>query len=177
MKTSTIATLVGIGAFSAGCAATAYACAEHVKHVDDKFTGLHAGMKFIEDNISLDIPEDVASELVKSAAKEIATEQVKKASEAACKEITKDMKNVIKGNVANAYSNIEDTLKNKLEKEINLQTIERIESKVSEKVAKQILINYANPFAGGTTKADIAKACIDNGMDGFDVARVMSSIK
>lgn len=177
MKSSTIATLVGVGAFAAGCAVTGYACAEHVKAVDDKFTGLSHGLKYIQDNISLDIPEEVATELVKSAAKDVATEQVKKAANEACKEITKDMKNVIKGNVANAYSNIEDTLKSKLEKEINIQTIERIEGKVAEKVAKQIISNYSNPWATGTSKADVAKACIDNGMDGFDVARVMSSIK
>lgn len=175
MKTSTIATLVGVGAFAAGCMTIGLASVEYVKGVDNKFTGLSKGMSYIHDNIDLNIPAEVADELVKAAARDVATEVVNKAAESAKKEVVKDINNAVKGNVKNAYAGIEESLKAKLEKEINIQTLEKIENKVAEKVAKQVISNYSNPF--GASKADIAKACIDNGMDGFDVARVMSSIK
>lgn len=180
MKSSVIATIVGVTAFSAGCAATGIACAGYVKNIDNKFTNISGGIKYIQDNIKLDIPEEVASELVKSLSKDIAAEQVKKASEAACAEVAKDMKNVIKGNVANAYSSIEDTLKDKLEKEINIQTIERIENKVAEKVAKQI-VNKAL-FSGqsgstGTSKESIINTCVANGMDAWEIKRILDAAK
>lgn len=176
MKTPVVAGLVGVAAFAAGCATVCYVEAGKVQSIDDKFTGLARGLSFIKDNIDLNIPEEAANAMINAAANEVAIDIVKKAAEACKKEISTNINQQVKNYIAQAYTGVEKSVTEKLEKEINIQTIERIENRVSEKVAKQILSSYTNPWSG-TSKADIAKACIDNGMDGFDVARVMQSIK
>lgn len=168
---------LGIGTFALGCAAVAVLEGEKVSNIDDKFSHLVKGLEYIEDNVNLNIPEEVAKEMARKAAQQVAVEQVKRASDSAMNDLKKEIHSQVKAAIAKEYDNITPLLKDKLEKEINVQTIARIEEKVSSNVAKQILNNYAPNFGSGTTKADIAKACIDSGMDGFDVARVMSSLK
>lgn len=173
---NTLAVVFGVSAFTAGCAVVGIAAADHCRKVDDKLTGISRGMKYLQDNVDLNIDPEVAEKLVSAAARDVAYDISNKAAESAKKEIQKEISNKVKESVKASYKELEGTLTEKLESQINIQTIEKIQDKVAEKVAKQVLNGYVAPF-GGTSKADVAKACIDGGMDGFDVARVMSSLK
>lgn len=169
---------LGVAAFAAGCATIAVVSADKVNKIDAKFTGISAGIKYLQDNIDLTIPEEVAEELTREAAKKVANDACIKASEKATKEICKNIDDTVKKIVSDSYTDVKSKIADKLEKEINIQTIGRIEQSVAEKVAKQVMNNYTPAYRlGGTTKADIVQTCIENGMDGIDIQRVMSAIK
>lgn len=173
---NTVGVCIGVAAFVGGCAVTGVMAADYCRGINDKVTGLASGMKYLQDNIDLNIQSEVADELVKMAAKEVATDVVNKAAESAKKEVAKDINNIVKGNVRNAYSNIEDTLKQKFEKEINTQSIEKIEEKVAGKVAKEILSKGA--FFGGASRSDkteLVKTLVENGVPSWEIANIVKA--
>lgn len=171
------AVALGLAAFAGGCAVAGIISARYVKKVDDKFIGIAKGINYIQENIDLQIPEEVAKELTRKAAEKVANDAVLKAAEGATKEISNNVNSTVKKIVNDAYSDVKEKVADKLEKEINIQTIEKIEKAVSDKVAQQIMSNYIPVYNCGTSKADVIKACIDSGMDSFDIHRVVSSMK
>lgn len=168
---------LGVGGFALGCLAVALFEADKVKTMDNKLTGICKGMDFIKDNISLDVPEETAKALVRNAAQNIANDAVTKASLEAVKDIKTEINNRIKIVVNDAYDNVESEVRNKLESQINLQTIEKIQNSVSEKVAKQIVDSSLFAGRGGSSKDDIIKTCVANGMDAWDIRRILEASK
>lgn len=176
MKDS-LAVGLSVAAFAVGCATVAVIEAEKVNKIDSKFNYIAKGINYLQENVDLTVPEEVAEELTREAAKKVANEACIKASEKATKEICKNIDDTVKKIVNDSYADVKTKVMDKLEKEINVQTIERIEQQVANKVSKQIMNNYIPTTSFGASKADIAKACIESGMDSYDISKVMSSIK
>lgn len=168
---------LGVGAFALGCAVVAIYEADKVKTMDDKLTGICRGINYIQDNIDLDVPEEVAKAMVRNAAQNIANDAVRNATDDAVKEIKKDINTHVKTVVKDAYKNVEADVKHQLESQINLQTIEKIQSSVSEKVAKQIVDKALFFPNSGSSKDDLIKTCVANGMDAWDIRRILEAAK
>ena len=168
---------LGVGGFALGCAAIALYEAEKVNRMDDKLTGIFRGINYIQENIDLDVPEEFAGEMVKKAAQTVADRTVKTAADEAVKEIKKDINGHVKSVVKDAYKNVEADVKHQLESQINLQTIEKIQNSVSDKVAKQ-LVDKALFFPNsGSSKEDLIKTCVSNGMDAWEIRRILEAAK
>lgn len=170
---------IGLGALGVaiGCAAMAIYEADKVNKIDAKCTGICRGINYIQENIDLNIPEDVASELMRKAAMDSAHNLVEKATVSAKKEIVNDIHNQVKATVKEAYKNVEGEVKEKLESQINLQTIDKIQNQVSEKVAKQIVEKSLFSVAKNSSTEDLVKACVDSGMASWEIERVLRAAK
>lgn len=173
------AVAIGVGAFAAGCAALAVVEDGRIKKMDAKLTGITGGMSFIKDNIDLNIEEDFAKELVRIAAKDVATNVVNDAAAYTKKEIASDISNQVKNIISASYKNVEESVKKELESQINLQTIEKVQNMAAEKVAKQILDKslILGTTTTGTSKEDLIKTCVANGMDAWDIKRILEATK
>lgn len=176
MKDS-LAVGLSVAAFAVGCATVAVIEADRVNKIDSKFNYIAKGINYVQENVDLTVPEEVAEELTRKAAEKVANDAVVKAAEKATKEVNANIQSTVKKIVNDAYADVKTKVADKLEKEINVQTIERIEQQVAGKVAKQIMNNYIPTTSFGASKADIAKACIESGMDSYDISKVMASIK
>ena len=119
----------------------------------------------------------MADMLVRDAATKVANTAVENGSRQALKDIESHINSEISKAVSSSYEAIEKGLQDKLEKEINLQTIERIENAVSEKVSKQVLNTLKVDSAANKalTKADVIKACVDKGMKSWEISDVVSA--
>lgn len=168
---------LGVGAFALGCAVVAICEADRVKTMDNKLSNICRGIGYIQDNVDLNVPEEVAKAMVRNAAQNIANDAVRNASDEAVKEIKKDINSHIKGVVKDAYKNVEVDIKHQLESQINLQTIEKIQNSVSEKVAKQLLDKTLFFPNSGSSKEDLIKTCVSNGMDAWDIRRILEAAK
>lgn len=176
MKDS-LAVGLSVAAFAVGCATVAVIEADRVNKIDSKFNYIAKGINYVQENVDLTVPEEVAEELTRKAAEKVANDAVVKAAEKATKEVNANIQSTVKKIVNDAYADVKTKVADKLEKEINVKTIERIEQQVAGKVAKQIMNNYIPTTSFGASKADIAKACIESGMDSYDISKVMASIK
>ena len=177
MKDS-LAVGLSVAAFAAGCATVAVIESGKVNKIDDKFNYIAKGINYVQENIDLTVPEEVAEELTREAAKKVANEACIKASEKATKEICKNIDDTVKKIVNDSYADVKTKVADRLEKEINVQTIERIEQQVAGKVAKQLLTNYTPAFnASAGSKADIIKTCVDSGMASWEIENVLKAIK
>ena len=165
---------LGVAAFAAGCAVVAVSEADKVQKIDDKLTGFCKGMNYIQESIDLSVPEEVAEELTKKAAEKVALDQVKKATTDARAEIVSDIKAQVKTAVSNEYAKIAPELKDTLEKQINLQTIERIEQQAAAKVAKQIL-DKGGLVPQASSKESIIKTCAENGMSAYEIQKILEA--
>lgn len=168
---------LGVGAFALGCAVVAIYEADKVKTIDSKLTGIWRGMNYIQENIDLDVPEEFAKAMVRNAAQNIANTAVQNAAEDAVKEIKKDVSIQVRNVVKDAYKNVEADVKHQLESQINLQTIEKIQNSVSEKVAKQLLDKTLFFPNSGSSKEDLIKTCVSNGMDAWEIKRILEAAK
>lgn len=177
MKDS-LAVGLSVAAFAVGCATVAVIEADKVNKIDAKFNYIAKGINYVQENVDLTVPEEVASEMVKKAAQSIANEEVHKVAKAAANDVKADVNKAVKTAIKDEYEKLAPTLKDKLEKEINVQTIERIEQQVSAKVAKQILTNYTPAYSiTSGSKADIIKTCVDSGMASWEIENVLKAIK
>ena len=173
----TIVVGIGIGTFTLGAVAAGAVSATIIKRVYKDVDNLSKGMNYIRTSVDLSVDKEVADALIHSASQDVAYEVVKEAAEKTLDDIRRDIKKQVKDAVSKAYDGVEDKVSEVLESQINVQTLERIEEKVAKKVTKHVISNYTNmAWGSGSSKADVARACIENGMDGFDVARVMNSI-
>ena len=168
---------LGVGAFALGCAVVAIYEADKVKTMDNKLTGIWRGMNYIQENVDLSIPEEVAKEMVRKAAQNVADYTVKDAATDAIKEIKKDVSTQVRNVVKDAYKNVENDVKHQLESQINLQTIEKIQNSVSERVAKQIVDKAMFFPHSASSKEDLIKTCVANGMDAWDIRRILEAAK
>ena len=166
---------IGVAAFAAGCAAVGIYAIDKTNLMNDKLTGISRGLSYIQDNVDLQVPEEVAKSMMRDAAYSVAQNAVNSATESAKKEIKKEISDQVKSVVKDAYKNVEADVRHQLEAQINLQTIEKIQGEVSEKVAKQIVSNAL--FTKSSTKEDIIKTCVDNGMDAWDIRRILEASK
>lgn len=176
MKEST-AVVIGIGSFAAGCALVSIYAISNANSMENKLDSINKGLRYIQDNVDLTVPEETASALVKSAASDIAHNEVIKATEHARNEIRKEISKNVKDIVSDSYKNVEGDIRNKLEEQINMQTIEKIQNAVSEKVAKQIVSNSLFAAKGTSSKEDIIKTCVENGMDAWEIRRILEASK
>ncbi len=168
---------LGIAGIALGCAGMAVYEADKVKSIEAKCTGICKGINYIQENIDLNVPEEVASELMRKAAMDSAHSLVEKATISAKKEITNDIHNQVKATVKEAYKNVESDIKEKLEAQINLQTIDKIQNQVSEKVAKQIVDKSLFSVTKNSSTEDLVKACVDSGMASWEIERVLRAAK
>ena len=170
------AALLGVGGVALGAGVVCALTFDRVNGMDDKLTGISRGMRYIQDNVSMDIPEEVAKELYRNAAQDFAANAVKKASSDATKEISDSIKSQVKDVIKDAYKNVESDVKHQLESQINLQTIEKIQNQVSEKVAKQVIEKSLFNFTKDSSKEDVIKTCIENGMETWEIERILKSM-
>lgn len=168
---------LGVGGFALGCAAVALFEADKINRMEDKLTGIFKGVNYIQDNVDLSVPEEVAKTMVRNAAQDVANRAVQNATDEAVKEIKKEINTHVKSVVKDAYKNVEADVKHQLESQITLQTIDKIQNSVSEKVAKQI-VDKALFFPGtSSSKEDLVKTCVANGMDAWDIRRILEATK
>ena len=169
---------IAIGAFIAGAAATGVISAIEIQKVYKDVDAITSGMNYIRKNIDIKVDPDVASELIKSASNDVAFEAVNKAAESTKKMIHNEIDAKVRAAIKDAYDDVADKVAEQLQSQINLQTLDRIEDKVAKEVTKHIVRSYSNGiFPTTSNKADVAKACIDKGMDGYSVARVMQAMQ
>lgn len=168
---------LGVAGFALGCAVVAVYEADKVKTMDNKLTDIFRGIGYIQNNIDLEVPEEVAKAMVRNAAQNVANEAVIKATDSAVKEIKKDINNQVKTAVKDAYKSVEGDVKHHLESQINMQTIDKIQNAVSEKVAKQIMDRSLFIGSSGSSKDALIKTCIENGMDAWEIRRILEASK
>lgn len=175
---------IGIGAatFAIGCVAAGIYAVDRCNKMDDKLTGVCEGINYIQDNIDLDVPEEYAKELIKTIATDVAKRQVESAITDVKRDINLTIKKQVKDAVSTAYKSVEGEVAAKLESQINIQTIDKIQKDVTDRVTKNIIDNSVSALFkpksdSATTTNDIVKTCIDNGMDAWDIKRVLEAAK
>lgn len=170
------AALLGFGGVALGAGVVCALTFDRVNGMDDKLTGISRGMRYIQDNVSMDIPEEVAKELYRSAAEQAAKAGVDAAVAQVKKEVSAEINDRVKKEVKGAYNNISGLVQEKLEKEINLQTLDKIQEKVTEKVAKQLIDKSLFGLTNSSSKEEVLKACIDKGMATWEIERILKSM-
>lgn len=179
MKDSTAVVIgVGVGLVAYG-AGVLTECALNQGRINDMENKLNNICKSVDSlsNIDLTIPDDLAKVVITKAADKAAA----KVADSAVKSTTKDIKESVKTRVSNTlndmYKDVEEDVKNKLMDQVNIASIERIEKQVADKVADKVFKQTPKLIVGDTSKNDIIQTCLENGMDAFDIRRVLEAAK
>ena len=166
MKTE-LAVGLGVIGFGLGCAAVCIVEGGRVTGMEKKLNDICKSIDGISDSVDLTIPEELTKVAVSKAAEKAAKASVNKAIDSAIKTAVDDI-----------YKDVAGDVKKKLEDQVNLASIERIEKQVSEKVANTIV--KTSPFFGigdSTSKESLVKTCVDNGMDAWEIKRILEAVK
>lgn len=171
MKDSTAAIIGGL-CFVGGCATVCAIGAGKVKLMDDKLTGICKAMDEVTHNVDLTVPENIAEIAMRKAAEKASERAISGVKEVAMKECSSELKKAVN----EAYKSVEGDIKEKLESQINLASIERIEKQVSEKVAEKMFRTAPFNTTAPTSKESIIKTCADNGMSAYEINRILETL-
>ena len=172
MKESTAA-IIGVTAFGLGCAAVCAIRISKVHGMDRKLNDICKGIEGMTDNIDFTVPENIANVAIRNAADKAAQKAVSGVKDVAVDHVD----SLVQATINETYKALEPELKKKLEDQINLASIEKIEQQVAGKVAERIFKSTPLVLGQSNSKEDLIKTCVANGMDAWDIRRILEASK
>lgn len=135
-------------------------------------SNLLSGIDKISDNIDIPVSDTIVQAAVDNAAKKAANDAIASLK----KSLAKDIDYHVTEAINKAYATVEGDVKTKLLNQVNIQTIENIENKVSEKLVKRILSTSSlKMFTPNDSKESIIKTCAENGMSAWEIERILNA--
>lgn len=177
--------LAVVGTVMAAAGVMAYdSLNNRIDKMDDTLNGITRAVGSISDNVDLTVPDNIVQAAVGIATEKAVNSAVKSASESIKANVTKEINQRVKATCEDAYKNVEETVKNKLLEQANETSIAKIETAVTDTVAKEVLkrfiSNNSNQNRGynhtTSNKADVAKTMIENGYDYWEIGQVLKGV-
>lgn len=177
--------LAVVGTVMAAAGVMAYdSLNNRIDKMDDTLDGITRAVGSISDNVDLTVPDNIVQAAVGIATEKAVNTAVKSASESIKANVTKEISKRVTATCEDAYKNVEETVKNKLLEQANETSIAKIETAVTDTVAKEVLkrfiSNNSNQNRGynhtTSNKADVAKTMIENGYDYWEIGQVLKGV-
>lgn len=177
--------LAVVGTVMAAAGVMAYdSLNNRIDKMDDTLNGITRAVGSISDNVDLTVPDNIVQAAVGIATERAVNTAVKSASESIKANVTKEINQRVKATCEDAYKNVEETVKNKLLEQANGTSIAKIETAVTDTVAKEVLKRFIsnnsnqNRAYNYTTsnKAEVAKTMIENGYDCWEIGQVLKGV-
>lgn len=177
--------LAVVGAVMAAAGVMAYdSLNNRIDKMDDTLDGITRAVGSISDNVDLTVPDNIVQAAVGIATEKAVNTAVKSASESIKANVTKEISKRVTATCEDAYKNVEETVKNKLLEQANETSIAKIETAVTDTVAKEVLKRFINNNSNQnrgynhttSNKADVAKTMIENGYDYWEIGQVLKGV-
>lgn len=177
--------LAVVGTVMAAAGVMAYdSLNNRIDKMDDTLDGITRAVGSISDNVDLTVPDNIVQAAVGIATEKAVNTAVKSASESIKANVTKEISKRVTATCEDAYKNVEETVKNKLLEQANETSIAKIETAVTDTVAKEVLKRFINNNSNQnrgynhttSNKADVAKTMIENGYDYWEIGQVLKGV-
>lgn len=177
--------LAVVGTMMAAAGVMAYdSLNNRIDKMDNTLDGITRAVGSISDNVDLTVPDNIVQAAVGIATEKAVNSAVKSASESIKANVTKEISKRVTATCEDAYKNVEETVKNKLLEQANETSIAKIETAVTDTVAKEVLKRFINNNSNQnrgynhttSNKADVAKTMIENGYDYWEIGQVLKGV-
>lgn len=177
--------LAVVGTVMAAAGVMAYdSLNNRIDKMDNTLDGITRAVGSISDNVDLTVPDNIVQAAVGIATEKAVNTAVKSASESIKANVTKEISKRVTATCEDAYKNVEETVKNKLLEQANETSIAKIETAVTDTVAKEVLKRFINNNSNQnrgynhttSNKADVAKTMIENGYDYWEIGQVLKGV-